>query len=370
MIDSVFHGAPTSLLQPSGQVTIGIDIVSGTLYYSSPNSSGWQTIAGSGGSPSISQISASEIAVGNGTPGDFTGSILLGNLALGLYSGGGQGHMGQINGITFLGDFPPAPPYGTAVIDIGILVNGTPNGSAMGVNSALAVENNTHNCFALNGQIASPSGYAGNILAGMYCVYGETDHNGSGTMGLSIGVQGQSYQQGSGHITRSIGGYFETCSGFYKTSTGGIAAGYGIYAKSGGLSGTLTNDTTIFIDSPYTGATFTNVHVGLLIADQTAGGALTTPYAIKVLGSGSYCDFGGNAVTFGGTNAGISYVSPGILSIGDGNIGAVNGKLVMAHIKVTGLGIFANNAAAVTGGLAAGDFYRTGADPDVVCVVH
>jgi hypothetical protein len=32
--------------------------------------------------------------------------------------------------------------------------------------------------------------------------------------------------------------------------------------------------------------------------------------------------------------------------------------------------IFANNAAALAGGLVAGQLYRTGADPDVICVVH
>lgn len=31
---------------------------------------------------------------------------------------------------------------------------------------------------------------------------------------------------------------------------------------------------------------------------------------------------------------------------------------------------YANNAAAIAGGLVAGDLYRTGADPDVVCIVH
>ena len=31
---------------------------------------------------------------------------------------------------------------------------------------------------------------------------------------------------------------------------------------------------------------------------------------------------------------------------------------------------YANNAAAIAGGLVAGDFYRTGGDPDTVCVVH
>lgn len=39
-------------------------------------------------------------------------------------------------------------------------------------------------------------------------------------------------------------------------------------------------------------------------------------------------------------------------------------------IFVVGLPVYANNAAAIAGGLSAGAFYRTGADPDPVCVVH
>ena len=39
-------------------------------------------------------------------------------------------------------------------------------------------------------------------------------------------------------------------------------------------------------------------------------------------------------------------------------------------LQVVGLPVFANNAAALAGGLTAGAFYRTGADPDIVCVVH
>lgn len=34
------------------------------------------------------------------------------------------------------------------------------------------------------------------------------------------------------------------------------------------------------------------------------------------------------------------------------------------------LPVYANNAAAITGGLGVGDFYRTGANPDFVAVVH
>jgi hypothetical protein len=46
-----------------------------------------------------------------------------------------------------------------------------------------------------------------------------------------------------------------------------------------------------------------------------------------------------------------------------------------AHVQGTdtsvgALTIYANNAAAVAGGLAVNDLYRNGADPDLVCVVH
>lgn len=39
-------------------------------------------------------------------------------------------------------------------------------------------------------------------------------------------------------------------------------------------------------------------------------------------------------------------------------------------LDVVGLPIYANNAAAIAGGLLAGSLYRTNADPDLVCVVH
>ncbi len=39
-------------------------------------------------------------------------------------------------------------------------------------------------------------------------------------------------------------------------------------------------------------------------------------------------------------------------------------------LQVVGIPVYANNAAAVGGGLTAGAFYRTGADPDPLCIVH
>ena len=41
-----------------------------------------------------------------------------------------------------------------------------------------------------------------------------------------------------------------------------------------------------------------------------------------------------------------------------------------SNLHVVGLVVYANNAAAIAGGLTAGAFYRTGADPDPVMVVH
>ena len=44
--------------------------------------------------------------------------------------------------------------------------------------------------------------------------------------------------------------------------------------------------------------------------------------------------------------------------------------VVETDLIATGLPVYANNAAAITGGLIVGSFYRTNADPDPVCVVH
>ena len=53
---------------------------------------------------------------------------------------------------------------------------------------------------------------------------------------------------------------------------------------------------------------------------------------------------------------------PGIVGIGTPN--------PTSPLQVTGLPVYANNAAAIAGGLTVGALYRTGGDPDVVCVVH
>jgi hypothetical protein len=41
-----------------------------------------------------------------------------------------------------------------------------------------------------------------------------------------------------------------------------------------------------------------------------------------------------------------------------------------SRLKIGDVPVYADNAAAITGGLSAGDTYRTGADPDLLCIVH
>lgn len=45
-------------------------------------------------------------------------------------------------------------------------------------------------------------------------------------------------------------------------------------------------------------------------------------------------------------------------------------ELDISTLAIQDLDVYANNAAAIAGGLSAGDLYRTNADPDTVCVVH
>jgi hypothetical protein len=52
-----------------------------------------------------------------------------------------------------------------------------------------------------------------------------------------------------------------------------------------------------------------------------------------------------------------------------GNVG-IGTTTPNSKLAVSGLPVYADNASAITGGLVAGDFYRTGGDPDLVCVVH
>ena len=68
-------------------------------------------------------------------------------------------------------------------------------------------------------------------------------------------------------------------------------------------------------------------------------------------------------------DAGLWLHTPICIRRSDGQVGMGTTDPKSA-LHVVGIPVYANNAAAIAGGLTAGAFYRTGADPDPVCVVH
>jgi len=62
----------------------------------------------------------------------------------------------------------------------------------------------------------------------------------------------------------------------------------------------------------------------------------------------------------------------GKISVGGKEIDANFDELALYlnTLNIGNLSSYANNAAAISGGLVAGQFYRTGGDPDTICVVH
>lgn len=76
-----------------------------------------------------------------------------------------------------------------------------------------------------------------------------------------------------------------------------------------------------------------------------------------------------NYAASGVAGAAITWVTLLNLISTTGNLG-IGTASPNSKLHVVGLPAYSNNSAAIAGGLTAGAFYRTGADPDVVCVVH
>jgi hypothetical protein len=86
---------------------------------------------------------------------------------------------------------------------------------------------------------------------------------------------------------------------------------------------------------------------------------ISTPAGVTNHFLGNFHYFDGYILAQGGTFG----LSPA------GNL-TLSGDASALTLTVTGLPVYANNAAALAGGLVAGKCYRTGATPDPVCVVH
>lgn len=134
----------------------------------------------------------------------------------------------------------------------------------------------------------------------------------------------------------------------FNTRTGAVVSAFDDYAAVVGL--TLGDGGFSFIQ-------FLNGNT----IELRGVGAKTTRITLDGLG--------GTVAIVDGVNSNITFDGAGNIAITSvGGVITLNGGTPLTTPLT--LLIFANNAAAITGGLAVGDLYRTGADPDVVCVVH
>jgi hypothetical protein len=139
------------------------------------------------------------------------------------------------------------------------------------------------------------------------------------------------------------GDSFNTC-----TLTGGCVLANGTSATTQSPGNNSTNiATTAYVASPGAIAP-TNVTAPVVYGGSAAGSTLTL-----------------DGTSNGSPSSAYVLINPS----GQGNVG-IGTTTPHSKLAVVGLPVYANNAAAIAGGLAVGDFYRDGSNPDHVCVVH
>lgn len=136
-----------------------------------------------------------------------------------------------------------------------------------------------------------------------------------------------------------------------------LQPGVGLNAFTAQLSGTID------IAASGTHPEFSGLHLDAPIITSGAG-TVTNATTLKI-----------SAAPTGAVNNRAFWVAAG-KSLFNGDVLVTNSNVGIgtttptSKLQVVGLSVYADNAAAITGGLTAGAFYRTGGDPDLVCVVH
>ncbi len=177
--------------------------------------------------------------------------------------------------------------------------------------------------------------YLGSALSNIQSFSGEIHFFGPDTLDTGVGTGGRALNWGAGTITIAYGIF----GAVRNESTGTITNGYGILGRiRNQRTGTITNGYGLFSDFDINNGTITNAY-GL--------------YINQILG----------------TNKWGVYVNDASNNYFAGKVG-IGTDTATSNLQVVGLPAYANNAAAAGAGLTVGAFYRTGGDPDLVCVVH
>ena len=160
----------------------------------------------------------------------------------------------------------------------------------------------------------------------------------------------------SGDVSTALGGY-TIASGMYSTAMGQSTTASGLNALATGqltvASG--TNSTAMGY------SVSTNGKLGAFIIGDNSTAVVANSSTVNEMTmrfAGGYRFFSDGTLTTANT-----------MVFNAGNLG-IGTAAPTSKLQVTGLPVYANNAAATAGGLTPGAFYRTGGDPDVVCVVH
>jgi len=195
---------------------------------------------------------------------------------------------------------------------------------------------------------------------------------GTGIYVTSVNTQAYHFNGGSGKQWRIISTINGSTDGFilFQHTTDNFSSNFtnGLAIDENGSVG--VGFTSMGAKFDVNGTIRTNTS---LVVNAAAGNYRFTSY--QTSGSRRF-EHGINDVPESGGNAGSNF----FLNRFDDNdvylgtsiyINRATGQMLLSgQLYVAGLPAYANNAAAIAAGLTAGAFYRTGADPDPVCVVH
>jgi hypothetical protein len=230
-----------------------------------------------------------------------------------------------------------------------------------------------------------------NTANGYQALYYNTtgfSNDASGYQSLYSNTTG-SYNTASGY--RAL--YYNT-TGSYNTANGCAALFYnttGIHNTANGLQALYSNTTGSYnaangylaLFSNTTGSNNTANGYQALYYNTTGSNNTASGYRAgydNTTGSTNSC-LGyntGRGITTGSNNTILGANVTGLAAATTDNIVLATGQGTVRarfngtrwNVQLSQLSIYANNAAAVSGGLASGDLYRTGGDPDLICVVH